>query len=381
MQCAADADAATCRGSESVPTWRSHLDGLPSHMRPYHVPAPRDGVPWRGRTDSDLHPAPLPNRFLTPAAVAPPPAAYLRASAVFVHIHKCGGITMRAVIQRACDAGDGGDGASPYHCALGVVGPSRVRREHHPSRRLARHTLGGYVWGACQPERDGANCGYAVVLRHPVARMVSDYNYCTRSWSVAHAHLQAGNRGDYLCTSLVRRYLSNATADAQPTLVEWARARGNHMLELLSLRPVDVAWGAGAAPPRTVAEPGTWTVVEHRREASGGGVGEVELQAVVDALPHVFAVVGLTERMAESLLLWHRTFGGPSVDTDLRKNAAPRGSPGRAELPADVRAQVEEAVALDLRLYRAAEALFERQVAAVRAGGGELAERLAAVGR
>jgi hypothetical protein len=71
-----------------------------------------------------------------------------------------------------------------------------------------------------------------------------------------------------------------------------------------------------------------------------------------------FAVVGLTERFDETLILLHETFGWSRLHY-VSANVAPRQA---VELPDDVRNLIEEHNQLDIELYRHAGERFDEAI-------------------
>lgn len=343
----------------------------------------------------------LPNLFTTPASTRPSLASYHSAAAVFLHVHKSAGMSSRAIVDAVCKA----EGAA---CMLGVTAVSR-RARVTTGVGASRHVHGGYTFGMCEhvapvvssggvPATD-RSCGYFTLLREPIARTMSDYRYCvTRGqnyedykasgkWQRTLDSIKGRGAGDYLCTSTSLRHFDRPTP---PTLVEWARARGNHALNLIMLSQESLA-GADKA-----GKPYEWTPIEWSLSMDRLP-GREHLAHAIASLERWFVGVGLTERFEESMLLWKHAVNAPDsvkvtgvhsnkgVSKTLRGGGGAVGgaAPGARTYglsEADFEA-VSEAVALDMELYRAAEALFERELLGSKAQFPELAARLEQIGR
>jgi hypothetical protein len=161
---------------------------------------------------------------------------------------------------------------------------------------------------------------YVTMLRHPVSRVVSHYEYVRRT-PEHYAHHEVVDR-DLTLEAYVASGLSSEVNDGQVRLL------------------------CG----RDSAE-----AVPH------GEVSEDMLEAAAANLrTHVLAV-GLTERFDESLLLFQRLLGWPDVRY-TPENTAPPGA--RPSITSAARAMIERYNALDLRLYEQARQILERALAA-----------------
>lgn len=352
---------------------------------------------------ADLSTLPLPNLYTTDAAQRPPLRAYRDAHVVFVHLHKTGGTSVKSIVSALCKP------MPKYSCVSSVNWVGRARMKHLESFQILHGT---YTFGVCDtsdPARrtpDGRGCGYFALFREPVSRMVSDYEYCVLRGNPTFADvdwpstmaLYHAYRIDDLCSSTgIQHFADRALA---PSLVEWARARGNHMLHQLSITQQDVVEAETRAPQE-------WTGIEVQL-ARVGSASEQHLEVALRNFERWFAVVGLTDRFAESVTMWRHAFGldATAFDVGAKLNShrlrAPPQSPAPSPEEEDEEADalpvpvpvkpsrvdaysaneleaVREATALDAQLYAKAVEVFERQLAAARAQYPEVARDLDAL--
>jgi hypothetical protein len=92
-----------------------------------------------------------------------------------------------------------------------------------------------------------------------------------------------------------------------------------------------------------------------------GQCTEEDLRRAKQNLKNHFAVVGLTKRFDETLLLLKRTLGWQEALNYTRQNVTKK-RPKRDDLPTESLAVISDANRLDIELYRYAENLFEEQI-------------------
>ena len=306
-------------------------------------------------------------------------AAYRAAPAVFVHVPKCaGGSVKDAFVRRRKPPGAAlapawlqarprARGEAPLRTyELSIVQRPRWDRDDVQDRvprddpdpvgpRAAVENLyGSFAWGACGAAGFGARCAYYAMFRDPAARLLSEVRYCRRV--DFKDQTCAGPRGKGQLRS------ANATA--------WARLKGDYVLEHFRRFEAPRDWvdvETGARIGSRAAEGDAWvTPVELRRRAAGAATAD-DLDRATRWLATDVAVVGLAARFEESLLLFGFVLGGavvPEALTRTRSHAAPDRGDGDG---ADVLAAVRAAAPLDARFYAAAAALFDAQVAGARA--------------
>lgn len=230
---------------------------------------------------------------------------------VFLHIGKTAGSTLRKVLLRNY----------PRSTVISIgsrsPNPTRLRREETieifeslpEGRRLSARLITGHtIFGI--HELVPRPSVYITLLRDPVRLVISQYEYVRR-------------REDHWLHAQARRL----------TLAEYVRSG-------ISLETDNSQTRA----------------ISGDRETPFGVCDETMLELAKRNIEECFAVVGLTERFDESLLLMQRTFGWRRIHY-VRANAAPRRTKPR--LRPEVAAIVEEQNHLDIELYRWAAARLE----------------------
>ena len=113
----------------------------------------------------------------------------------------------------------------------GFTAPSRLRLLHRmaqqsPVRPRPQQVVhGDHAFRYCDYiSSDKQPCGYWIMLRDPVERIISDYNYCVNrsgTWAQRLANWRDG-RGDHLCSVTGLLHFNNDSH--RPTLSEWVRS-------------------------------------------------------------------------------------------------------------------------------------------------------------
>jgi hypothetical protein len=249
---------------------------------------------------------------------------------IFMHVPKTGGVTLHNVIRR-------------YHRperTFEILGESvatvqdsvnRLRAMSETERSAITCIHGHVPFGIHRflprPAR------YLTIMRDPTARMVSDYYF-------------ARNTPNHALHTLVH--------EKNMSLADFIALREEHGLSNLCCRILSekANWDELAASPRD-ATPDMLDTARRNIEEH-------------------FAVVGLTERFDESLLLIQDAFGWPDVRYE-RENVT-RDKPKAMTVPADAVKSMQRYHGLDIELYEFARRRFEAQLAQA---GAPFAARLA----
>lgn len=239
---------------------------------------------------------------------------------IFMHVPKTGGITLLGIIRRYC---------SPAQ-TLDIFGESvatvqdsvnRLRAMTEAERRDITCVQGHMPFGIHQflprPAR------YLTILREPTARMVSDY-YFARNTPEHSLHAEVNGK---------RMSLRD--------FIEMREQQGLGNLTCRSLSGL-ANWDDLAASPRECTP--------------------AMLDAAKRNLEKHFAVVGLTERFDESLLLVADAFGWP--DMSYARENVTRNKPRAAPIADDALQAMHRYHGLDMQLYEYARQRFEERVAA-----------------
>lgn len=180
----------------------------------------------------------LPNYFTATAEARR--REYATAISVFQHVHKSGGIMVRRFLEamephlEVDTTGVRTRARGPYgrRIIAGLTGPSRqrlIRQKGRIPRQPRQIVHGDHAFHYCDylatiEDRGAAGsvrCGYWIVLRDPVDRMVSDYNYCMKMrqpWAKQLELWRAG-RGDRLCSSTGLHHFNHTLE--RPSLGLW----------------------------------------------------------------------------------------------------------------------------------------------------------------
>jgi hypothetical protein len=242
--------------------------------------------------------------------MAPRPAA--DELLLFLHIPKAAGTTLVRIIERQYPTG------TVHRCrdvSPRVIADAIARRP--PDAPALSCVMGHMLFGLHAYLRQPGR--YVTMLRHPVSRVVSHYEYVRRT-PEHYAHREVVDRRLSL-EAYVASGLSSEVNDGQ--------------VRLLCGRD-----GAEAVPH--------------------GEVSQDMLEAAVGNLRAHALAVGLSERFDESLLLFQRLLGWPDVRY-TPENTAPGARP---PITPAARAVIERYNALDLRLYEHGRRVLEQALAA-----------------
>ena len=155
-------------------------------------------------------------------------------------------------------------------------------------------------------------------------------------------------------------------------VIQWAEEKGSFMLEhFLRLTPED--WhhvNAETYVPWRQRDRDTRVNPLETRRGREGSANAADLQFVVEHLEEWFAVIGITERFEESMALFALALTGtPMPKSTVGSVHTHNQNTSTSVLEPVALRRVREAVKLDLGLYRAAVALFERQLVSFRQYG------------
>jgi hypothetical protein len=230
-------------------------------------------------------------------------------TAIFIHIPKTGGTTLHRIIDRQYPP------ERRHWITRHDVGLEAFKRLPPACRANMRLVRGHIPFGVHAYIPGPAT--YFTILRQPIERVISYYYFVQRE---PEHYLY-----DYANTPgmTIQRYLEDRVS----------LQTDNFQTRLIS---------------------GIWTDVGY------GECDEATLALAKENLEKHFAVVGLTKRFDESLMLLKRTFGWGNVF--YRWHNVTQGRPRRDTLPAETLAVLRAHNQLDLDLYAFAEVLLERQV-------------------
>jgi hypothetical protein len=222
---------------------------------------------------------------------------------LFLHIPKAAGSTLNRIIaQQFAPEAIYKTGRTPRPQLLAEVA---AMTPASPVRVITGHFVFGLHASLPQPST------YITVLRDPVKRLLSQYRFVKR---------------------LERHPMHEAVASGAVTVHDFAKSLGNTQTRYLS----------GSDSPELDA---------------------AALALAKENLTRHFSAVGLAERFDESVVLFGRTLGW-RVRTFTDSNVAPRRA-SEESVSADDLAAIRASTALDLELYRFAEARFAADLAAL----------------
>ena len=228
---------------------------------------------------------------------------------IFVHVPRTAGTTLHWIIDRQYSRG------SDYWLRRGSPELEDLKRMSAARRAEIRMLRGHFPFGV--HEHIPGPATYFTVLREPIERVVSFYYYVRR-------RRQHPDHEAILADGI--------------TLQQYVESRVTLETNNFTTRQVSGNWRSGPGPPCT----------------------EETLALAKRILAERFAVVGLTERFDETVLLLKRRFGWRNVFYQRHNVTSARPAP--ASLPAEALAVLREHNQLDLDLYAFAQELFDRQV-------------------
>jgi len=230
---------------------------------------------------------------------------------IFCHVPRTAGTTINRIIERQYGPQE------DYW--IGRDSPDdQELRAMSPARRAQIRMLRGHVpFGLheCFP----GTCAYFTLLREPIERVISFYFFVRRE---------------------PEHYAHEALLAKDMTLQRYVESWQTPVTSNFATRMLSGTW---AGTPGEPCDKGTLALAKHN-------------------LDEQFAVVGLTERFDETLLLLKRRFGWRTAY--YRQHNVTRSRPSQETLSAETLAVLREHNRLDLVLYDHAKALFEKQVAA-----------------
>jgi len=280
----------------------------------------------------------------------PDDAIYRNAPTIFLHIPKAAGNSVKKLFVKGFllkQRNSQHPGAKVKMQSLHID-----TRRDWDVKKQAKHPygvlFGAFAFGACASHPQ-APCAYYVVLREPVARILSEHKYC-------HAvsfedQCCAGSRGAVYMRTL--------------NIAQWAEEKGNFMLEhFLQLVPEDwyqmstnyyVPWRQRDRETRI-------NPIENRRVREGPA-NVADLRFVEEHLEEWFAVIGITERFEESMMLFAFALAGKSIPKNMAAVHTHNQNTSASGVDASKIERLNAAVTLDTSLYRTAFSLFEKQLA------------------
>jgi len=225
---------------------------------------------------------------------------------VFLHIPRTGGGTLRSIL------------AEQYAQHLTVRNPIRQRDVERANQDDIQLIQGHVDFGFHKRLR--RPCRYLTMLRDPVERIISVYQYFLENPASAYAHYATSARD----------------------LREFVQCAPSSEVENTQTRRL-----AGAEP----------SLEDHPARM---------LEAALEHMRHRIEVVSLTERFAESVLLMQRSFGWNRVKPYRRQNVS-SGRPSRDALSRETVRTIEQRNELDVVLYGEAMRSFDEQMSVLRA--------------
>ncbi|MFW6116369.1 MAG: sulfotransferase family 2 domain-containing protein [bacterium] len=230
---------------------------------------------------------------------------------IFLHIPKTAGTTLHRIIERQYRSEElYSPGLREGH-AVGEL--AKLSQERRAQIRMFR---GHLAFGV--DKYLPVSSTYMTVLREPIDRVISYYYYIRRT---------------------PHHYLHDFIGSGEFDLKGFVDSQAHVMIDNAQTRVLSGVWHG---PPF-------------------GECTQEMLETAKTNLRERFAVVGLTERFDETLLLMKRTFGWRNVF--YTPENVSHGRPDRGELPPDTLKAVAGTNQFDIALYQYATQLFEEQVA------------------
>lgn len=238
---------------------------------------------------------------------------------IFLHIHKTAGTTLDRVVSRQYKADTIFRFTDPEKSIIeyGRM-PEKDRRKY---KLITGHMAAAGHSAFVDPVHNHipSPCIYITLLRDPVSRVISQYYHVLRHPNVSwYGRVQGMSLRDF-----VRNKLTPDLDNGQ-TRVLCTQQGNSSDVRAFGQCSVDMLEGA----KRNLMER--------------------------------FAVVGLTERFDETLVLLQRTFGWRNIFY-LRQNVS-TNRPRRLDVPGDVKEAILECNELDIQLYRFAAEVFQQQI-------------------
>jgi len=227
-------------------------------------------------------------------------------SLIFMHIPKCGGTTLEHLIAKNYQV----NGVLHINAPALLRNPRAVfKRGVFPRAVMGHHKLN-------QPLYQLASRAFVhiTVLREPVSRTLSYYNYLRTS--------EGHGKHDSVKGLTLEEFINS------DELVELDNAQALRLAGVL-----------------------------RRREIRRRRFGPETLEAAKETLTSRFSLFGLTERYDEFLIMLRRLLGW--ADIYYQRRNVSKGHTERAEIPAPVLDRIRERNSLDLELYRFASELFQ----------------------
>jgi hypothetical protein len=233
---------------------------------------------------------------------------------LFIHIPKTAGTALVDVITREYGAGATARiYAGPYANGISVAELVELPRRR---KRRVRAVVGHMAFGLHE-HLPGAS-EYVTIVRDPVDRIVSHHGYVL----------------------------------GEPTLVDIHEATGEKATLVGHVR---------GSPQRNLVNDGQTRLLGGMLTDDRAQPGALELERAIERLDNEFAVVGIQERMDESMLLMARTLGWEHTDLPTINVTPTRQA--LTEITPEERAVIEEHNQLDRALYDHVLSRFDAKVA------------------
>jgi hypothetical protein len=231
------------------------------------------------------------------------------AEIVFHTINKSGTLAMESVLREAFAAHGRSNEFLSHYEIHGSLKEFIARVEKSKSRFVAGH----YLFNALKTR---ANRIWITQFRHPLPKILSSYNWL----KIKHKKLSSGPFAS------IEEFVMKTEG-----------------IEHSSISHFSLGWG------------------RFRRSRSRGLTAKNMYEASIDTLESQVHTIGIAERFEESIFLFARLCGLPSVAPWIRDNRNP-GRPLSTEISEHERKVIEEVYQYDYKLYEYASSRFERQL-------------------